>query len=213
MKKYIQVNKEHYFHDYDNLERFISYYYQCKLLLDLKPKTVLEIGVGNRLTSDYLKNYGLNVTSCDIDKALKPDFITDVRKLNFKNNSFDVVYAFQVLEHLPFEDFEKSLLELYRVSNKYVVISLPFYGTSFEIILKFPLLNKLIGKSYINLFFRFNYFFKKFKFNGQHYWELGSKGCSLNKIRNILNKKFKIIKELRPVLNSYHYFFVLEKLS
>ena len=212
MKENIQVQKGHYFHDYDNLERFISYYYQCRLVIELNIKTALEIGVGNRLTSNYLKNQNIKVTTCDIDKNLKPDVVNDVRKLSFKNNNFDAVYAYQVLEHLPFEDFEKALEELYRVSKRYVLISLPYNSTSFEAILKFPLLNKISNKNYINFFLRFNYFFKKFKFNGQHYWELGSKGCSLKIIRTKLNKKFKIIKEVRPVLNSYHYFFVLEKL-
>ena len=210
MKK--QVSKQHYCNDYDSAERFISYFYQCKLILDLNVKNGLEIGIGNRLTSNYLKNFGMKIITCDIDKELKPDHTADIRKLPFGNNKFDIVYAYQVLEHLPFEDFEIALSELYRVSKKYVVISLPVSATNFEFILKFPLLNKIFHKNYFDLFFRIPYFFRKHKFDGQHYWELGSKGCSFNNVRKKLNKKFKILKELRPVLNSYHYFFVLEKL-
>src|SRR3989344_7127476 len=129
MKENIQVQKGHYFHDYDNLERFISYYYQCRLVIELNIKTALEIGVGNKLTSNYLKNHNIKVTICDVDKELKPDYIADIRKLPFGNNKFDVVYAYQVLEHLPFEDFETALNQLYIVSKKYVVISLPYNST------------------------------------------------------------------------------------
>ncbi len=206
-----QVNKKHYLKDYDTVERFISYYYQCSLILDLKVKNALEIGIGNKLTSNYLKNCGVKVVTCDIDKELKADYIADVRKLPFPNSKFDAAYAFQVLEHLPFEDFETALIELHRVSKKYVIISLPCSSTSFELILRFPFINKLFKKNYLDLFLRFPYFFKKYKFDGQHYWELYSKGCSLRIIRNKLNAKFKIIKEVRPEINSYHYFFVLEK--
>lgn len=210
MKK--QVNKQHYFRDYDSVERFISYFYQCKLILELKVKNALDIGAGNRLTSSYLMDHGIKVVTCDIDKELKPDYIGDIRKLPFGNTRFDVVYAYQVLEHIPFEDFEKALEEMHRVSNRYVVISLPCSSTSFEFILKFPIINKIFRRNYFDLFLRFPYFYKKHKFDGQHYWELFSKGCSLSKIRKILSKRFMILKEGRPVLNSYHYFFVLEKL-
>lgn len=53
MKRNIQVSKEHYSKEYDSVERFISYYYQSKLVLELNPKTALEIGVGNKVTYNY----------------------------------------------------------------------------------------------------------------------------------------------------------------
>lgn len=41
---------------------------------------------------------------------------------------------------------------------------------------------------------------------------MGRRGYSKNKIRKILKKYFKIKDEFQPILNSYHYFFVLTKL-
>ena len=35
---------------------------------------------------------------------------------------------------------------------------------------------------------------------------------SLKKVRALLEKYFKIVKEVRPVLNHYHKFFILEKI-
>ncbi len=209
MKK--RIAKSHYFNEYNSLERFISYYYQSKLVLELNVKNVLEVGVGNGLTSFYLIKNGVKVTTCDINKTLRPDYVADIRELPFSDTEFDLIYAYQVLEHLPFDEFDMVLNELFRVSKKFVVISLPCSSTAFELVLRFPFLNKIFMKNFIDLFFRIPYFFRKFRFDGQHYWELCSKGCSFGVIRRMLRNRFKIIKEVRPVINSYHYFFVLEK--
>ncbi len=208
-----QVKKEHYSQEYDTVERFISYYYQCSEVIKLRPKKVLEIGVGNKLTSNYLKNNGIKVITCDIDKNLKPDVTGNVTKLPFKNKEFDCVIAYQVLEHIQYQDFEKALSELKRVSKKNIIISLPYASTSFELLIKMPLINKIIKKNYLDLFIRTPKFWKKHKFDGQHYWEIGKKNYSLNKIRKEINKQLKILKEIRPEINSYHYFFVLETRS
>ena len=47
----------------------------------------------------------------------------DIYKLPYKNNSFDLVVATEVLEHL--EDPKKAYRELLRVSRKYVLLSVP----------------------------------------------------------------------------------------
>ena len=51
-----QVKKQHYFRKkYDNLNRFISYFYQVDLVRSVDPETVLEVGKGNATVSEYLK--------------------------------------------------------------------------------------------------------------------------------------------------------------
>jgi len=206
-----QVKKEHYLKDYDSVERFISYFYQCNEVIKLNPKNALEIGVGNKLTFNYLKNSGINIITCDINKSLKPDYVCNITKTPFKNNEFDCIIAYQILEHLPFEEFIDALKEIKRISKKNVIISLPYASTSFEFIIKIPLISKLVKKQYIDFFIRIPKFYKNHKFDGQHYWEIGKRNYSLNKIKNIIKEHFIIKKEIRPEINSYHYFFVLEK--
>ena len=105
-----QVSKEHYnIKEYDTTYRFISYFHQIEETLRTNPRTVLEVGVGNKIVSNYLREYGVKVKTCDFDKGLKPDVVADVRKLPFRDREFDTVIAFEVLEHLPFEDFETAL--------------------------------------------------------------------------------------------------------
>lgn len=206
----VQVNKEHYFKNYDTLPRFISYFYQVDLVKKLEPKKILEIGVGNKTVSNYLKNRGYDITTCDFDKDLKPDIIADIRNLPFKKNSYDLITAYEILEHIPYKDAKKCLKSLSEISKKYVIVSLPYSSIYFEFILRFPLIKKIFKKFSLNFFFRIPLFFKKIEFKGEHYWEIGRRGYSLNKIRKEIKKYFKIEKEVRPILNDYHYFFVLK---
>ncbi len=207
----IQVSKEHYFKDYDNLLRFISYFYQIDIVKKLAPKRVLEIGVGNKTVSNYLKQNGFNVTTCDFDENLNPDYVGDVRSLPFKDNSFDLILICEVLEHVPFEDLDKALSELKRVSSNHVVISVPFSSLYFEFILSSSILYKVIKRKFIFLSFKIPFFFRKIVFSGEHYWEIGRRGYPLKRIRKKFSTYFKISKEVEPVLNTYHLFFILKK--
>lgn len=105
----IQVPKEHYIGKYDDLMRFISYYYQIDLIRKLNPDSVLEIGIGNKTVSNYLQQNEIKIETCDFDKELKPDYIADIRDLPFKDNSYSAVIACEVLEHLPWKDVDKAL--------------------------------------------------------------------------------------------------------
>ncbi len=210
----IQVKKTHYFRKkYNSLERFVSYYYQTSLVSDLIVNSgkVLEIGVGANITSLYLKSAGLEVTTCDIDKDLNPDIVADIRNLLFENNSFEAVTAFEVLEHLPWEDFERTLMELKRVSKKYIIISLPYRSTCFEFIFKFPGIRTIFKSNFLVFFLRFPWFFRGFASSGQHYWEIDGYNYRLGKVIKILRNNFKSVKKIRPVLDCYRLFFILEK--
>jgi ubiquinone/menaquinone biosynthesis C-methylase UbiE len=179
--------------------------------MKLKPERVLEVGIGNGTVSNYLRNAGLNIKTCDINPNLKPGVVSDIRKLPFDEKSFDLVMACEILEHIPFEDFEKALSELYKVSRKYVLISIPYITFHLDFALKIPKLRKILKKDFVRLFLGFPLFFYKRKPFGGHFWEMGTKGYSKKRVMAILNKNFKILKEESPLLNSYHYFFLLEK--
>lgn len=205
-------SKEHYIDDYDDLKRFMSYYRQIALIKELGIRQLLEIGIGNKTLSDYLRRHGLDVTTCDMNEALEPDVAADIRNLPFEDGSFEAVAAFEILEHLPWEQVSVALQELHRVSRRYVIISVPRTSLYFEMVLRFPLIKKLFRRTYLDFFCRLPFSCFR-KCPPYHEWEIGLRNYPLRKIRKQLSVYFDILKEVRPILNPLHHFFVLEKQS
>lgn len=216
-----QGNRDVYYGDnYDSLVRFISYYYQISYIRRLKPNNILEVGAGNKTVSNYLRHHGYFVDTCDNSKELSPDYQADIKNLPFKNDSYDAILACEILEHLPIEDFEIALEQLYRVTKRYVIISLPYSSFYFELIFKTPFIFRFWKKPFVkkndktpllHLLFRMPLFFASYRFSDNHYWEMGERGISRSRIKRALKKKFDIISQESPILNSYHHFFLLKK--
>lgn len=204
----VQVPKKHYFNPkYDSRERWISYWYQINEVVKTNPSTVLEIGIGNRTVSDYLAKIGIKVTTCDFDKSLKPDIAADVTKLPSKNANFDTVLCAEVLEHLPFAKFPTAAKEIFRVTKKYAIITIPHFSVT----------DIYLGAKIIPFIPKREFSLKvdlpiKHQFLGEHYWEIGKRGYPLSRIKKIIKKSgFVIEKCFYPKENPYHQFFVLKK--
>ena len=110
---------------YLNPKRLSSFGYQFQLAFETGGRSFLEIGPGSNFLTDLLAQIGGLVTTLDIDVTTIPSVVGTMPFLPFKNSTFDVVMAFQVLEHLPFEQFAPSIAEMTRVSSQWVLISLP----------------------------------------------------------------------------------------
>lgn len=199
------MNSKYSFEKYVYPSRWMSYWYQIKEVLSLKPGKVLEVGVGNKTVTNYFRSQGIDVVTVDIDEKLKPDIVGNVLSMPLKDNSFDVVLCAQVLEHLPFKDFQKALGEIKRVSKRYCVLSLPHWGWMFYLGAKLPFLKRR------HIFFKVSGILKNQK-NGEHFWEIGRRRYPLKKIRKIISDTgFKTIKDYITSESPYHHFFILKK--
>ena len=203
-----QVEPYHYFNKtYDSKARFISYWHQIHEIILLKPENVLEIGIGNGFVSSYLRNRSVVITTLDIDKRLNPDVAGSVLQLPFPDESFDVVACYEVLEHLPYEDFPNALSEIHRVSSQDAVLSVPDSTRVCRLHLQIPgigELRRLIQLPRLRAL--------KHQFNGEHYWEIGKGKCNLRKVMGkIHDADFHLRKTYRIFEKPSRRFFVLEK--
>ena len=211
----MQVHNSYYLTSkYLSLERFINYYCQISNILNISPKNILFIGVGDNIVPYILKRK-FDVTTLDFDNNLRPDICGDIRNLPFLTNinkRFDLVCLFEVLEHISYAEMEEVLKFLSLISDK-ILISVPHRRTGFEIILKFPFARSLISCGFLRFAMRIPLRFKGFKESGQHYWEIDGINVSLNKFRKSVEKYFKIEKEFTPPLDMYRRFFLTKVMS
>lgn len=90
-----------------------------------KQTRLLDVGCGNGFFTFYFEKicntYGIDYSEglIQLNPARKVS-VMDANDLDFKDNSFDIVFANALLHHV--ENIDKVIQEMKRVSNKYVVI-------------------------------------------------------------------------------------------
>jgi hypothetical protein len=201
----IQVEVSHYdFKNYLELPRWTSYWHQIEETLSLSPETALVIGVGDGIVVTLLEKYGVKVYTLDFDKLLHPDFEGDVADVDviLGDKRFDVLLCCQVLEHLPYDRFEDILRQMAKHAS-HVVVSLPYRAIKYKFEIKLPVIKLMKTDVFIHNFFRVH------KFDGEHYWEIGTRGYSRRTVLKSMAKYFKVEKCFVAPYNTYHMFFIL----
>jgi ubiquinone/menaquinone biosynthesis C-methylase UbiE len=184
--------------------RFASYWYQIKEVMRSEPANVLEIGIGPNLVSSFLIQQNISVVTMDREMDLKPQLGGTVLHLPLKEMSFDTVMCCQVLEHLPFEEFNNCLKELRRITKKKLVLSLPDRTPALSLLVRMPNL----------IFWDFMLIFpwairKHVSDIKQHCWEIGERGYPYKRlIKEITSAGFSVDKTFRVPDFSYHRFFI-----
>lgn len=189
---------------YESEERWTSYFTQVDGVLHFQPSSCLEIGVGNGIVTQALKNNSIQVTTLDLDAALMPDLIGSVENIPFEDSRFDVVLCAEVLEHLPFSSFERCISEIARVACRGAILSLPHWGYTFRMIADVP------GCIHARKAWKLPFHVRHLS-GGEHQWEIGKKDFPPSRIRDILSKYFRIEREWLSPWMSYHRFYRLRK--
>ena len=187
-------------------KNFSSIWYQLNSILKLPKSSVdkiLEIGPGAGLLNSILKSFDYSLETLDIDPSNKPNHVGSALEMPLEDNSFDLICAFQVLQHIPSIEFSKAIAEINRVTRKFDIISLPSNLTSFNFKLEFLSRNKILHRlnTKINLFKTLSLLsindrnedeMSKTNYNyHRHYWEAGFK-IPFKKVSNKYNKRWWI---------------------
>jgi 2-polyprenyl-3-methyl-5-hydroxy-6-metoxy-1,4-benzoquinol methylase len=204
------LEKEFYFNDgYFSYEQFMSFAEQLRLVYSLNEKSILEIGIGNGIVSDFLKKAGFNVTTFDINPNLSPDIVGNVTELIdiFQEPKYDLILCAEVLEHMPFEYFEKAIVNIAHTTKKYAILTLPRSQrilVDIQFSFKLPKIQRIYNGLTVS--------FPNSIIPSLHHWELdSSKETRIKAINSIIKKYFTIIDSNRFRFRSYHHYFILKK--
>lgn len=181
--------------------------------------SVLEFGPGRGFLGAVLKYYGLEYRSADVvDHGAKPDFLCDIMGFA-EDKKFDLVCAFQTLEHNPPETFVPHLKKMASVSNKYVYISLPYYGRwlSVNLSVNLPRINRNFIKTITLDRFpkkRPVEEYRKSKTPYAHHWfEVGDKGFKKKDLAKYAKEAGLKITDMKSSHSfPYHIFLLMEKM-
>ena len=126
------ISKKLYANFYSKIDYILTNYVQHKYSL-------LEVGCGaaesslriHKTLTSLNKNVAFEASEYDIRYVEKINSLNypfkvvneNVYDLKRKDNEFDLIFLLEVLEHLEFPD--NALKELFRVSSKYVLLSVP----------------------------------------------------------------------------------------
>ncbi len=117
--------------------RFVSKSFNkkiCSIVKATNPRILLDVGAGPGTLLSYFNDssatslFGIDKSRYILKEAVKnkpevPFVNADAVHLPFKDKSFDMVMAIEVLEHL--HDYRRALKEMKRVSRSYCLITVP----------------------------------------------------------------------------------------
>lgn len=108
--------------DIDRLEKTIA-------SIPVGVKTILDVGCGsgnliNKIAANY-QTTGLDISKEALTRVKAPTVLAPAYDIPFPDKSFDLVVSTEMLEHLPEEEYHRSLLEITRVAKNYVIFGVP----------------------------------------------------------------------------------------
>lgn len=174
--------------------RFIS-----ELIVLMGGKSVLDVGAGEGIIRRFLKEK--EILTLDLNHG---DVLGSGINLPFKGDSFDVVTAIDVLEHIPKNIRSLFVQELIRVARSYVIIAAPFKNSRIQQV-EYELNN------FYNKYSEDSPWLKEhIKYDLPDLESLKEKEEKV-KVFNIMHlKRFQFIAELKTIVRKIPFSFIIE---
>jgi predicted SAM-dependent methyltransferase len=179
------------------------------------PNDVLEIGTGSGIVKNCLRPLVKNYVVLDINPKLKPDLVGDVRAYQSGlENNCDCVIIADVLEHLPFCDFEKSLKHIYSYLKREgkLLMTIPHRRSHFLFMTPMQIgpwvFTVPTGFLSLAAFYR-RFIRRKIWIDPHHCWEIGDGKIKKVDVERLFKKNGFMIDKFKKLL--YVDFWVLKK--
>lgn len=191
-----------------DLENWYRYYFIIKEVIALRPKNILEIGVGNEIVKNCLAKFIRDYKIMDINSKLNPDILSDLREFHPElKEKFDCIICADVLEHMPFNDLEKNLrnIHTYLIPEGRALITIPHRSVQFMFISSFSPNKPFIfsfpsGFCFTPRGFYSRFIKKEIWKDSTHCWEIGDgiikKGdveCAIMKVGFNVDKLIRLL--------------------
>lgn len=206
------------FHDSRALQ-WISVWHQAReALLKDDVASVLEIGLGRGINKALLEHFGLRHVGVDVQPQFEPDHLSTLDTFQ-TDERFDLVCAFQMLEHNPVETLPDHLRRMASFSNKYVYISVPYSGRWISVNLNVNWWRWAFTRNWSWYFNRaepkvrpLEEYRKRPDKHNPHWWEVGDRDFSKERMREVVAESgLRIEKEFHNDYFPYHLFYLLVK--
>lgn len=196
------LKKEAYYSDgYFTMHQLCSFAHQINDIYKFNAKSILEVGIGNGFVSTYMKRAGFDVTTVDINYELEPDLCAPISELTSRlsGKKFDLVVCCEVLEHMPFSEFEDAI-RVFRALGSKLYLTLPNHNIviGFGGFIRIPYLGVKLSELMVEIP-------RKRILDKEHFWEINSsKETSKKNILKLLSNYYPNISVQRYSLNPYH---------
>lgn len=156
--------------------------------------SLVEMGVGSGFCANYLRSKGHKIRTIDIDASKKPDVVCNLKNW-IPDFQYDGFLAFEIFEHVPFNDLYPSINNLSKAKVNFLYISVPFNTMNRRNIVSFEV--KIANWKEKRFEFRYPFFGSTKIRTPAHHWELGKDGITLEKYLKIFtDNDYKIIEKV-----------------
>jgi len=187
--------------------------------LPINKRSILEIGPGDGYAARNLRYAGYIYDTIDISDVTEPIIKTSILDLDPSplKNKYHTVCAFQVLEHVPYDNFKECLTKIRFIAEKYVVVSLPYSCQGYtEIRKEWCGQNNCVKIRHDERYEPTNIPVHKYRPEYieefpwvPHYWEIGNEGYPLDKVlADIQSTGLEIVRGVHGP-NPFHFFIVM----